>query len=54
MAKLFVVNRKTEEQWHRHVGDLPEILGENDVLVFTEQSHSCTNSPLRKEEIFLF
>lgn len=54
MAKLFVVNRKTEEQWHRHVGDLPEILGENDVLVFNRSRVIPARILLsEKEEIFL-
>ena len=35
-ARLLVVDRATQSISHRHVRDLPELLGENDCLVFND------------------
>jgi len=35
-ARLMVLHRDTQTIEHRHIYDLPKILGENDVLVFNE------------------
>lgn len=54
LAKLMVIDRNTKHRAHRNIGDLPDILNENDVLVFNRSRVIPARILLsEKEEVFL-